>query len=70
MGLGEGSVRARRGARHLDRPLAGDRDEQLLWPAQFVGLWRDKAWHQQLTHMIKFAEITAELSQGRLYGRL
>jgi hypothetical protein len=37
---------------------------------QFVGMWRDKAWHQQLTHMIKSAEITAELSQGRLYGRL
>jgi hypothetical protein len=37
---------------------------------QFVGMWRDKAWHQQLTHTIKSAEITAELRQGRLYGRL
>jgi len=37
---------------------------------QFVGMWRDKAWHQQLTHTIKSAEITAELRGGRLYGRL
>jgi len=37
---------------------------------QFVGMWRDKEWHQQLTHAIKTAEITAELRQGRLYGRL
>ena len=37
---------------------------------QFVGMWRDKAWHQQLTHTIESAEITAELRQGRLYGRL
>jgi hypothetical protein len=37
---------------------------------QFVGMWRDKAWHQQLTHAIKSAEIAAELRQGRLYARL
>ncbi|MGA2348572.1 MAG: cellulase-like family protein, partial [Candidatus Sulfotelmatobacter sp.] len=37
---------------------------------QFVGMWRDKAWHQQLTHTIKSAEIAAELLQGRLYARL
>jgi hypothetical protein len=37
---------------------------------QFVGIWRDKAWHQQLTHTIKSAEIAPELRQGRLYGRL
>jgi hypothetical protein len=37
---------------------------------QFVGMWRDKAWHQQLTHTIKSAEIAAELRQGRLYARL
>jgi hypothetical protein len=37
---------------------------------QFAGMWRDTAWHQQLTHTIKTAEITAELRQGRLYGRL
>ena len=37
---------------------------------QFVGMWRDKAWHQGLTQRIKSAEITAELRHGRLYGRL
>jgi hypothetical protein len=37
---------------------------------QFVGMWRDKAWHQQLTHTIKSAEIATELRQGRLYKRL
>jgi len=37
---------------------------------QFVGMWRDKAWHQQLTHTIKSAEISADLRQGRLYERL
>jgi len=37
---------------------------------QFVGMWRDKAWHQQLTHTIKSAEIAAELRQGRLSARL
>lgn len=37
---------------------------------QFVGMWRDKAWHQQLTHAIRSAEIAPELRQGRLYRRL
>ena len=37
---------------------------------QFVGMWRDKAWHQQLTQKIKSAEIAPELRQGRLYQRL
>ena len=37
---------------------------------QFTGMWRDKAWHQQLTHTIKSAEIAAELRRGRLYERL
>ena len=37
---------------------------------QFVGMWRDKTWHQQLTHTIKSAEIAPELRQGRLYERL
>jgi|SRR5579872_1846004 len=37
---------------------------------QFVGMWRDKAWHQQLTHAIKSAKIAPELRQGRLYERL
>jgi hypothetical protein len=37
---------------------------------QFVGMWRDKAWHQQLTHSIKSAEIAPDLRQGRLYEKL
>jgi hypothetical protein len=37
---------------------------------QFVGMWRDKGWHQQLTRTIKSADIAAELRGGRLYGRL
>ena len=37
---------------------------------QFVGMWRDKAWHQQLTHSIKSSEIAPALRQGRLYDRL
>lgn len=37
---------------------------------QFVGMWRDKAWHQQQTHAIKSAEIAPALRQGRLYERL
>jgi hypothetical protein len=37
---------------------------------QFVGMWRDKTWHQQLTQKIKSAEIAPELRQGRLYQRL
>jgi hypothetical protein len=37
---------------------------------QFVGMWRDKAWHQKLTRAIKTAEIAAPMRQGRLYARL
>jgi hypothetical protein len=37
---------------------------------QFVGMWRDKEWHQRLTHAIKTAEIAAPMRQGRLYSRL
>jgi len=37
---------------------------------QFVGMWRDKAWHQQIAHAIKSAEIAPTLRQGRLYDRL
>jgi hypothetical protein len=37
---------------------------------QFVGMWRDKTWHQHLTQTIRSAEIAAELHQGRLYERL
>jgi hypothetical protein len=37
---------------------------------QFVGMWRDVSWHQQLTRTIKSAEIAPELQQGRLYERL
>jgi len=37
---------------------------------QFAGMWRDKAWHQQLTHTIKTSEISTELRKGRLYAKL
>jgi Sugar-binding cellulase-like len=37
---------------------------------QFIGMWRDKAWHQRLTSAIKSAEIAPELRQGRLYEKL
>jgi hypothetical protein len=37
---------------------------------QFVGMWRDKLWHQRVTAGIKGAEIAAELRTGRLYARL
>ena len=37
---------------------------------QFVGMWSDIAWHQQLTRNIKSAEIAPELRQGRLYQNL
>ena len=37
---------------------------------QFVGMWRDIAWHQQLTRTIKSAEIAPELRHGRLYEKL
>lgn len=37
---------------------------------QFVGMWRDKAWHQRVTAMIRSAEIAPDLRQGRFYERL
>ncbi len=37
---------------------------------QFAGMWRDKAWHQQVTQAIKTASIAPDLRQGRLYERL
>ena len=37
---------------------------------QFVGMWRDKLWHQRVTAGIKGAEIAAELRTGRFYARL
>jgi hypothetical protein len=37
---------------------------------QFVGMWRDKLWHQRVTAIIRSAEIAPELRQGRLYARL
>jgi hypothetical protein len=37
---------------------------------QFVGMWRDAAWHRELTRVIRTAEISPELRTGRLYARL
>ena len=37
---------------------------------QFVGMWRDVAWHQKLAHEIKTAPIAPDLRHGRLYDRL
>jgi Sugar-binding cellulase-like len=37
---------------------------------QFVGMWRDKLWHQRMTSGIKSAEIAEDLRKGRLYARL
>ena len=37
---------------------------------QFAGMWRDVAWHQKLTKIIRGAAIAPELQQGRLYERL
>ena len=37
---------------------------------QFVGMWRDVAWHQRLTQQIKSAAIAPDLRHGRLYDRL
>lgn len=37
---------------------------------QFVGMRRDKAWHQHVTQAIKAAEIAAPMREGRLYERL
>jgi hypothetical protein len=37
---------------------------------QFVGMWRDKLWHQNVTRAIKSAAISPALRQGRLYDRI
>ncbi|MGB9144742.1 MAG: cellulase-like family protein [Acidobacteriaceae bacterium] len=37
---------------------------------QFVGMWRDKLWHQRMTGIIRSAEIAPELRRGRFYERL
>jgi len=37
---------------------------------QFAGMWRDTAWHQQQTRIIKSASIAPALRQGRFYERL
>ena len=37
---------------------------------QFAGMWRDKAWHQSVTHAIRSASISPALRQGRLYERI
>lgn len=37
---------------------------------QFVGMWSDLAWHQQLTHQIRNADVAPDLRSGRLYQRL
>lgn len=37
---------------------------------QFVGMWRDVAWHRELTQAIKTADINPDLRKGRLYDRL
>jgi len=37
---------------------------------QFVGMWRDKAWHLNVTRTIRSASIAPALRQGRLYDRI
>jgi len=37
---------------------------------QFVGMWRDKLWHQRVTKIIRSAMIAPELQTGRFYARL
>ena len=37
---------------------------------QFVGMWRDTAWHQRLTQTIRSAAIAPDLQRGRLYEQL
>jgi len=37
---------------------------------QFVGMWREKAWHQNVTRAIKSAAINPALRQGHLYDRI
>jgi hypothetical protein len=36
---------------------------------QFRGMWRDLAWHQELTGAIREAPVDAALAQSRLLGR-
>lgn len=37
---------------------------------QFVGMWRDIAWHQKMTRLIKSGQINKPLRAGHLYQRL
>lgn len=37
---------------------------------QFVGMWRDAAWHQRLTRRIKTAPVDADLRETKLVQRL
>jgi hypothetical protein len=37
---------------------------------QFVGMWRDVAWHRRMTSIIKSAPIAEDLQHGRAYERL
>ncbi|HTW79090.1 MAG TPA: cellulase-like family protein [Terracidiphilus sp.] len=37
---------------------------------QFVGMWRDKEWHQRQTQIIKSAQISPGLRHGRFYKNL
>lgn len=37
---------------------------------QFTGMWRDVAWHQHLTQVIKSGPMDATLRSGRLWDRL
>jgi hypothetical protein len=37
---------------------------------QFVGMWREKPWHQRVTGIIKSAEIAPELRMGKFWERL
>ncbi len=37
---------------------------------QFAGMWRDKAWHLNVTRAIESASIRPALCQGRLYERI
>ena len=37
---------------------------------QFRGMWRDVAWHQQLTRAIRSGPLDPALREGRLWQRL
>jgi hypothetical protein len=37
---------------------------------QFHGMWRDAAWHRQLTQVIKSGPLDATVQKGRLWERL